>query len=62
MSRRDRREGTQISEKTSPGSAAASPAALHETGVVCRPDDIWRRNAAASGRWHWTPVMPTACI
>jgi tetratricopeptide (TPR) repeat protein len=34
MSRRDRREGAQISEKTSPGFAAASPAALHEAGVA----------------------------
>jgi tetratricopeptide (TPR) repeat protein len=34
MSRRDRREGAQTSEKTSPGFAAASPAALHEAGVA----------------------------
>jgi tetratricopeptide (TPR) repeat protein len=34
MSRRDRREGTQISAKTSPGSVAASPAALHEAGLT----------------------------
>jgi tetratricopeptide (TPR) repeat protein len=34
MSRQDRREGAQTSEKTSGGSVAASPAALHEAGVA----------------------------
>jgi tetratricopeptide (TPR) repeat protein len=34
MSRRDRREGAQTSEKTSGGFIAASPAALHEAGVA----------------------------
>jgi hypothetical protein len=34
MSRRDRREGAQTSEKSSGGSGAASPAALHEAGVA----------------------------